>query len=47
MTLDRGLPWAQESEQATLGAMLIEPGATTRAMAMLEEAPIFYSNADD
>ena len=47
MTLARGLPWDQEAGQATLGAVLIEPGATVRALAILEEAPISCSNADD
>ncbi len=41
---DKAPPHDLEAEQATLGAMLIEPGATARAMAIVEEED-FYPEA--
>ncbi len=41
---DKAPPHDIEAEQATLGAMLIEPGATARAMAIVEEDD-FYPEA--
>ncbi len=35
-------PWDQEAEQATLGAMLVEAGATKRAFSIVETED-FYS----
>jgi len=41
---DKAPPHDLEAEQATLGAMLIEPGATARAMSIVEEGD-FYPEA--
>ncbi len=41
---DKAPPHDLEAEQATLGAMLIEPGATARAMSIVEEDD-FYPEA--